>query len=113
MSKRDDKLLLDDIQEAGTKILRFTQGIDFAAFVQNDEKVDAVIRNFEIIGEAASKLSPELRQTHTQIPWRRITGYRNRLIHEYFGVDLQIVWKVVENELPQLLNDINDILGKE
>jgi len=109
MPKRDDNLLLDDIQEAGNKILRFTQGLDFSAFIQNEEKVDAVIRNFEIIGEAAANLSLALRQKHSQIPWRRIIGYRNRLIHEYFGVDLQIVWKIIETELSQLLKDINDV----
>lgn len=112
MPKRDDKLLLGDIQDAGNKILRFTQSVVFAAFVQNEEKVDAVIRNFEIIGEAAANLSPALQQKHTQIPWRRIIGYRNRLVHEYFGVDLQIVWKVVETELPQLLKNIHDLLNE-
>lgn len=110
MPKRDDNLLLGDIQEAGNKILRYTQGVNYAAFVHNEEKIDAVIRNFEIIGEAASNLSPALRQKHSQIPWRRIIGYRNRLVHEYFGVDLQIVWKIIETELPQLLQEINDLL---
>ena len=112
MPKRDDKLLLDDILEAGNKIIRYVQGVDFTAFNQNEEKVDAVIRNFEVIGEAAGNLSASFKQKHPQIAWRKINGYRNRLIHEYFGIDLSIVWNIIQSELPQLLEEIKDGLEK-
>jgi uncharacterized protein with HEPN domain len=88
MSKRDDKLLLDDILEAGNKIIRFMQGVNFETFSQNDEKIDAIFRNFEVMGEAARNVSQSFKNENPQIPWREVTSYRNRLIHEYFSLIL-------------------------
>lgn len=98
--------------EAGNKVIRFVQGIDFEAFSQNEEKVDAVIRNFEIIGEAARSISLSFRKKNPQIAWREITSYRNRLIHEYFSIDLVIVWDVIQTELSPLLEEIKKVLKR-
>lgn len=89
--------------EAGSKILRYTQGLDYAAFSPNEEKIDAVIRNFEIIGEASRNLSSSFLNEHTVIPWRDIISYRNLLIHEYFGISLEAVWSIIQDDLPALI----------
>lgn len=77
-----------------------------------DKKIiqDAVVRNLEIIGEASKKISQEFKLNHTDIPWKEMSGLRNVLIHDYFGVDLKIVWNVVAGELPKILNKIISIL---
>jgi len=93
---------IDDILEAIDKIERYTHGLDFAAW-QNDEKtVDAVIRNFEVIGEASSHLPIEIQEQYEDVPWGMMKGIRNILSHEYFGVDLEILWKTVKEDLPIL-----------
>jgi uncharacterized protein with HEPN domain len=112
MPKRDDMLLLDDIYEAGSKILRYTKGVDFDAFSKNDEKIDAVIRNFEIIGEASRNLSSVFRDQHTAVPWRDIISYRNFLIHEYFGISLKAIWNVLQDDLPPLMEFAATMLAK-
>ncbi|MFH1771657.1 MAG: DUF86 domain-containing protein [Candidatus Omnitrophota bacterium] len=99
---RENKIYLQHILEAIKKINRYTKGLSFDKFLENEEKKDAVVRNLEIIGEAASKISPALRKKLPGIQWRDIVDMRNRLIHEYFGVDYEIVWNVVKVELPRL-----------
>ncbi len=91
MSKRPLRLLLDDICEAAQKTIRCTAGMSFDAFSQDEKTVDAVVRNLEIIGEAANRLPEEFRDAHREIEWQKAIGLRNRIVHEYFGVDLQIV----------------------
>jgi len=92
MSKRDDNLLIGDIIESCNKILDYTAFLSFEEFVSDSKTVDAVIRNFEIIGEAANRLSEELKNNNPDIDWHRIRGFRNRIIHDYFGIDYSIVW---------------------
>ena len=92
MSKRQPELLIEDIIESGTKIFAYTQSLSFDDFISDDTTVDAVIRNFEIIGEAANKLPEDFRDNHPEIDWYRIRGFRNRIVHEYFGIDHNIVW---------------------
>lgn len=103
MSKRDNDLLLQDIIEAAQKILRYTQDLSFESFIDDEKTIDAVIRNFEIIGEAASRLSEDFKSTHSNINWKKLKGFRNRLVHEYFGVDHKILWSIVQNELAVLI----------
>lgn len=93
---------LDDIQQAIRKIKAYVAGLDFEAFVADEKTQDAVIRNLEIIGEAARTLPDEVRQQASGIEWRKIAALRNLLIHEYFGVSMQVVWDVVANKLDQL-----------
>lgn len=88
---RDIKLYLIDIKDAIEKIQKYTKSVDFKKFSNNNEKIDAVIRNFEIIGEAAKYISDEIKNDYDEIDWTDITGMRNILTHEYFGVDLNII----------------------
>jgi uncharacterized protein with HEPN domain len=91
MSKRDPFALLEDIILAIQKIARYTSQMDHKAFLADDLVIDGVARNLEIIGEAARQLPEEFRHVHTQIPWTQIAGLRNRIVHDYFGLDLEII----------------------
>ncbi|MEO1713455.1 MAG: HepT-like ribonuclease domain-containing protein, partial [Bacteroidota bacterium] len=78
-----------------------------------DEKtIDAVVRNFEIIGEAANKVDQEIKEVYTQVEWRRIIGLRNRIIHEYFGIDLNIIWVIIEGNLEDFKSQIQGIIDQ-
>ncbi len=81
----------------------------FEQFINDSKTVDAVIRNFEIIGEAANRLSDDFKITYSNVNWFRIRGFRNRIIHDYMGIDYQIVWNIIENDLDRLVLDIKDI----
>ncbi|MBD1936711.1 DUF86 domain-containing protein [Microcoleus sp. FACHB-68] len=107
----DDRMYLQDICERISRIETYTQG-GKAEFWQSSLIQDAVIRNFEVIGEAVKRLSPKLRQTYPEIPWRRIAGFRDVLIHDYTGIDLDEVWNVVERNLPELKPKIVQILSE-
>ena len=110
MSKRSSKLLIQDILESGQKILNYTEGISFDEFASDSKTIDAVIRNFEIIGEAANRLSDEFKDEHPNIDWHKIRGFRNRIIHDYFGIDFNIVWIIKETFLPDTLAKIKKII---
>lgn len=109
MSKREDSLLLEDILEAASKIKKYTTELDFDSFIRDGKTVDAVIRNFEIIGEAATRLSEVFKSGNPEIPWHRLRGFRNRIVHEYFGVDLEIVWSIIENDLDDLMAQLKNL----
>lgn len=91
MSKRDDSLLINDIIESGEKIISYIGGMNFDEFMRDSKTVDAVIRNFEIIGEAANRLTEDYKQKHFDIDWHRLRGFRNRIVHDYMGIDYSIV----------------------
>lgn len=91
MSKRQPRLLVEDILESGNKILSYTKNLSYDQFVKDSMVVDAVIRNFEIIGEAANRLPEDFKDEHPDIDWHRIRGFRNRIVHDYFGIDYAIV----------------------
>ena len=108
---KDDRVYLNHILDAITRIESYTsKGKE--VFFRESMVQDAVIRNLEIIGEAVKNLSADLRARHPEIPWARIAGMRDVLIHEYFGVRLQTVWNAVENRLPELRRHIETLLGK-
>lgn len=109
MSKRPVRLLLDDICEAAQKATRYTAGMSFETFSQDEKTIDAVVRNLEIIGEAANRLGEEFRDAHREIEWYKVVGLRNRIVHEYFGVDLEIVWQILHHDLRLLYDVIRDI----
>ena len=96
MSKRDPRLLIGDILESANKILDYIKGQSFDYFTKDSKKVDAVIRNFEIIGEAANRLPEEFKESFPEVDWHRIRGFRNRIVHDYFGIDYSIVWIIKE-----------------
>lgn len=102
MKKRDYKLYLKDILDAIAKIEDYIKDLSFEEFSKNSLVVDAVVRNFEIIGEASKNISEEIKSQYPDIPWKEMAGMRNKIIHEYFGIDLEIVWKTAKNRLPQL-----------
>ena len=102
MSRRGDKELAKDIAHSISKIQQYTRGLSFEAFLGDSKTQDAVVRNLEIIGEAAKGFSAEFRQVHEGADWKAIAGMRDRLIHGYFGVSWQIVWSVVTTDLPKL-----------
>ncbi|MEO0231559.1 MAG: DUF86 domain-containing protein [candidate division WOR-3 bacterium] len=110
MSKRMDKEFLLDIQEAIRRIELYTKGLKYEDFLQRIETQDAVLRNLEIIGEAVKNLSLNLKKKYQDIPWKDIARMRDKIIHFYFGVNLDIVWKIIEDKLPQLKKQIEDIL---
>jgi len=109
MSERDPVLLIDDMLESAGKILSYSKDLSFEQFVENDMVADAVIRNFEIIGEAASRMPESFKENHPQVPWARLKGFRNRLIHEYFGIDYSIIWDIIEFELFELIRLLKEI----
>ena len=110
MSKRETQLLLEDIQEAGNKVLSFTAGMNFDNFIADDKTIDAVVRNLEIIGEASNRIPEDFKLDHPEIEWRRMVGLRNRIIHEYFGIDYETVWKIRNENIPILVDYIDQAL---
>lgn len=103
MSKRNAVFLINDILDSNYKILDYTAGLTFEDFIEDNKTVDAVIRNFEIIGEAANRLPEEFKNNHPEIDWLRIRGFRNRIVHHYFGIDYSIVWMIKETFIPQII----------
>ena len=110
---RDYRLFLSDISECCHKIERYTKGMDQEEFIANDMAFDAVMRNLEIIGEAMRHIPEEVRLRHSEVPWRTIVAFRNIVIHEYFGIDEDIVWDVIENKIPELLKQIEGVIAAE
>jgi uncharacterized protein with HEPN domain len=109
---RDWKSRISDIVEAIDKVLAYTEGMRVEQFVQDRKTIDAVIRNFIIIGEAASRLPEDVMATHPDVPWREMRDMRNLVIHEYFGVDNLIVWETIQNNLPPLLPILRRLAGR-
>jgi uncharacterized protein with HEPN domain len=110
MSERNIPLLLNDIIESGEKILLYTQGLHYEQFLADDKTVDAVIRNFEIIGEAANRLPDDFKERHHEVDWYRVRGFRNRIVHHYFGIDYSILWQIKETFLPETLSTIKQLV---
>ena len=107
---RDQTLYLKDILAAIESIEQFVAGMSFEAFQTDDKTLSAVVRKLEIIGEATKRVPDEVRLSHPNIPWREMAGMRDKLIHFYFGVDHQLVWKTVKERLPSIKPDIIRIL---
>lgn len=113
MSKRKPDVYLQDILESIQQIEQYLDGIDENEFYQNPEKQDAVLRRLEIIGEAVKHISDDIRDQYDEIPWRKIAGMRDIIIHEYFGITLSMIWVVTQRELPDLKSKIVDIIGDQ
>lgn len=102
MSRRDITLYFDDIREAIAKIERFTANMTLDAFLKDEKTIDAVIRNFEVLGEAASHLTDHEREQYPTLPWAYMIAMRNKVIHEYFGVNTALLWKTIQEDIPDV-----------
>jgi uncharacterized protein with HEPN domain len=110
MSSRHPKLLLEDILSSAEKIIKYTENLSYDDFINDSKTLDAVVRNFEIIGEASIRLPEQFKEQHDAIDWFRIRGFRNRIAHEYFGIDYEIVWLLKEKEVRSLITKIEILL---
>ena len=113
MSKRRVIEILSDIKEAISRIKIYVRDLNFDQFLKDLKTQDAVVRNFEIIGEAVKLLPDNLKNSSKSIPWNKIASIRDRLIHQYFGVNYEIIWVIIEEELADFLHQIDDLLSKE
>lgn len=113
MSERRHQLYLTDILDSGHAIQAYVRDVAFEQFIADRMRCAAVVREFEIIGEAVGKLPESVKTAFPEVPWRDIKDFRNLLAHEYFGIDLEIVWDVIKAELPKLLNAAQTILRGE
>lgn len=112
MPKRDIDLYLEDIKSSIGKIQSYTKDLSFNEFSQDGKTIDAVVRNLEIIGEAVRNIPAEIRIKYPKIPWKEITGTRDKVIHEYFGVDLEILWQTAKEDIPALKKQLKILVGK-
>ena len=108
----EDVLYLRHMQDAILRIQSYVEGFDLEAFLQAPLHQDAVVRQLQIVGEASNKLSDGLRDSTPSVPWRTIRGMRNRITHDYIGVDLRIVWKTVDESLPGLLQEVQQLIAR-
>lgn len=108
--KRNYKLFIEDILEAMNKIEEYIKGLSYEDFTEKEMVEDAVIRKMEIIGEAAKNVPENIKAQYKNIPWKKMVGLRNLTIHEYFGVDLSIIWEIVTKNIPAAKPDIQKVL---
>lgn len=113
MPPRSWRLRIEDILEAIHKTQRYVSGLSFDEFRADEKVVDAVVRNLEVIGEAARHIPPEVESRHPGVPWGEMRGMRNILAHEYFGINLSILWHTVKKNLPPVIEDLENILAGE
>lgn len=109
MSRRPAGLLIEDMLERIHRIERSVVGMNHERFLGDDKTIDAVIRNLTVIGEAANRLPQDFKDQHMDVPWHRIVGLRHRIVHDYLDVDLDLVWAILETELPRLARQLADI----
>ena len=112
MPERKPSVIINDILKCISHIQLFTADISFNEFADNYMITEACLYNIQVIGEAVSKLPDEIKDNESQIPWQLIKGMRNRLIHEYFGTDLQVIWNVIQNELPTVSKELEQIYNR-
>jgi len=112
-SERDPILYLEDIVLSMQRVQEYIADQDFQQFKWDYKTVDAVVRNFEIIGEASKNLPQTIKDKYTHVPWEEMYRLRNRISHEYFGIDYEIIWNILTEQLPQNFNDISEILAYE
>jgi len=110
---KNNLIFLEHILESIKDLEEFTENIDKQALLKNKEKQRAVVRQIEVIGEAAKNLSNDFKKKYSSVPWKEIIGTRDKLIHHYFGVDFEILWKVVERDIPNLKQEIDKTLKQE
>jgi len=110
---REFILYLEDMHQSMQRIEEYLGDLDFKKFKMTYMVVDAIIRNFEIIGEASKNIPTEIQNKYPEIPWRKMYGLRNLIAHEYFGIDYEMIWQIAKNNLPQNRSDLASIIEKE
>ena len=110
---RDYNLYLEDMLTSMLRIEEYIGDLEFRKFKMNYMIVDAIIRNFEIIGEASKNVPAEIKNKYPEIPWKKMYGLRNLIAHEYFGIDYEMIWEISKNNLPQNSIDLREIIEKE
>ena len=110
---RDYNLYLEDMLTSMLRIEEYIGDMEFRKFKMNYMIVDAIIRNFEIIGEASKNVPAEIKNKYPEIPWKKMYGLRNLIAHEYFGIDYEMIWEISKNNLPQNSIDLREIIEKE
>lgn len=105
---KNDKVYIGHITDALNKIETYTRGVSYEQFIADEMRIDAVLREMQIIGEAAKRLSPEFKDSHNSVPWRAITGFRDKAVHDYFDVNVMTVWETIEMDLPQLKKALSE-----
>lgn len=113
MSKRVVQLLICDMLEAIDRIDMYVRGLTDDQFYKDSKTSDAVVRNIEIIGEAANRLPEDFKSQHVEMDWRKVVGLRNRIVHDYFGIDLQIIWNIIVQDLPELKQILSQFKDEE
>ncbi|RPI36770.1 MAG: DUF86 domain-containing protein [Nitrospiraceae bacterium] len=111
--RRNYLLYIEDILTSTSKILKYVGDTSYQNLLQDEMRLEAIVRNFEIIGEAASKVPQDIREKYPLIAWRKISDFRNVLAHEYFGIDYEIMWEIIKDKLPVLQKDIQKVLDAE
>lgn len=109
MSKRNWMLFIEDIVESIRKIDEYIKKIEYKQFAEDEKTVDAVVRNLEIIGEASKNIPGEIKEKYKEINWKGIAGLRDRIVHQYFGIDLELIWFIIKNELSPIKDKLNKI----
>jgi len=99
--KREIGDFIEDIVDSMNKAMMFVEGMSYEEFIQDEKTIFAVVRALEIIGEAVKNIPQDVRRSYPEIPWKNIAGMRDKIIHEYFGIDLEVVWNTVQNRIPQ------------
>ncbi|MFQ6674499.1 MAG: DUF86 domain-containing protein [Fidelibacterota bacterium] len=113
MPKRGNSEWISDIEEAIRRIDRYLKGVDYSALLQDTKTQDAIVRNMEIIGEAAKNISADFKKKHKSVEWGSIAGMRDKLIHHYFGVNWEIVWDIVKQKLPELTAQLRGLQANQ
>jgi len=111
MSKRSVDLLIDDILLAIARIEQYCKNLVFDIFSQDQKTIDAVVRNLEIIGEAANRLPDDFKEKYFEIEWHKIIGLRHRIVHDYFGIDIEIIWHILQKDLPEFKESLKQIIN--